>query len=103
PCPGRSGRATKSWSRSTGNSRQRQEDRPVARTLPSHSVKEGAPHVFHNNDACSAAIRIEPVNWRGGAAGRLPCKECAGLNAREERSNARPPSPLTRNPWARLL
>jgi hypothetical protein len=58
----------------------------VALTLPSHSAKEGTPRVFHNNDACNEAIRIEPVNWRGGAADRPLCEECARLNAQEERS-----------------
>ena len=40
----------------------------MARTLPFHTVKRGAPTVFHNNDACDEGRRVEPVNWRPGDA-----------------------------------
>ena len=58
----------------------------MARTLPFHTVKEGTPHVFHSNDACNDAMRIEPAYWRAGAADRRLCDTCAVLNAAEERA-----------------
>ena len=58
----------------------------MPRTLPFHTVKRGAPAVFHNNDACDEGRRIEPVNWRAGDGGFLLCHECARRTAA-----ARPP------------
>lgn len=54
----------------------------MARTLPFHTVKEGTPHVFHTNDSCHDAMRIEPASWRAGAGeDRRLCNACAALNA----------------------
>jgi hypothetical protein len=58
----------------------------MARTLPFHTVKRGAPTVFHNNDACDEGRRVEPVNWRAGDGGFTLCRECARRNGA-----ARPP------------
>jgi hypothetical protein len=58
----------------------------MARSLPFHTVKRGAPAVFHNNDACDEGNRIEPVNWRAGDGGLQLCRECVRRNAA-----ARPP------------
>ena len=52
----------------------------MARSLPFHTVKRGAPTVFHNNDDCDEGRRIEPVNWRAGDGNRPLCKECERRN-----------------------
>ena len=38
----------------------------MAKTLPFHTVEPGTPYVFHNNDACEIAKRVEPRYWRAG-------------------------------------
>ena len=59
----------------------------VARTLPFHSVKEATPNVFHTNDACHDALRIERTYWRAGAGDRHRlCEACEALNAEAERA-----------------
>jgi len=64
----------------------------MARSLPFHTAKRGAPAVFHNNDACDEGKRIEPVNWRAGDGGFPVCRECERRNgaARPPRVPARP-------------
>ena len=53
----------------------------MSRTLPFHTVKRGAPEVFHNNDTCDEGKRVEPVNWRAGDGGFPLCQECARRDA----------------------
>jgi hypothetical protein len=51
------------------------------RSPPFHSVKLGAAPVFHNNDGCYDASRIDAEHWRAGDGSRTPCEQCARLNA----------------------
>lgn len=60
----------------------------MSKSLPFHSVKRGAPQVFHNNDECDEGKRVEPANWRAGDGGRPLCTECTRRNAA---ARARPP------------
>jgi hypothetical protein len=53
----------------------------LPRSLPFHTLKPGAPPLFHNNDHCDEGKRIEPAYWCAGDGGRPQCKECARLNA----------------------
>ena len=63
----------------------------MSRTLPFHTIKRGAPHVFHNNDECDEGRRVEPVNWRAGDGNLSLCQECARRNAVAQRAAARTP------------
>jgi len=56
----------------------------MASSLPFHSVKRGAPQVFHNNGGCDGGLRIEPVNWRAGDGGRPLCAECVRRNTADQ-------------------
>jgi hypothetical protein len=58
----------------------------MAQSLPFHSVKRGAPQVFHTNDACDEGLRVEQANWRGGDGGLPLCRECARRNKGERLS-----------------
>ena len=55
----------------------------MARTLPFHTVKEGTPAVFHNNDSCFEGRHTDPEHWRAGDGNRALCAACAQLNAAE--------------------
>jgi hypothetical protein len=65
----------------------------MSKSLPFHSVKRGAPQVFHNNDECDEGKRVEPANWRAGDGGRSLCRECVRRNAA-----ARPRPPQSPQP-----
>jgi hypothetical protein len=62
----------------------------MSKSLPFHTVKRGAPQVFHNNVACDEGNRIEPVNWRAGDGGLPLCRECARRNAAARPRPSRP-------------
>ena len=67
----------------------------MPRSLPFHTVKRGAPQVFHNNDDCDEGKRVEPANWRAGDGGRPLCRECARRNAAfTARARPRMPPPV---------
>jgi len=51
----------------------------MPRSLPHHTRKPGAPRVFHNNDDCYGARRIEVEYWAAGDGGHPLCPECARL------------------------
>ena len=52
----------------------------MPRTLPFHSTKPSAPHVFHNNTDCPDGKLAEGPQWSAGD-GDLPlCQICARLN-----------------------
>jgi len=63
----------------------------MSKSLPFHSVKRGAPQVFHNNDECDEGRRVEPANWRAGDGGRPPCRECARRSAAARPRPRQPP------------
>ena len=63
----------------------------MAQRLPFHSVRPGAPMVFHNNDACEAGVLIQGAHWRAGDGGLSLCEECARLSAGVGQSR---PTPL---------
>lgn len=67
----------------------------MSKTLPFHTVKSGAPPVFHNNVACDEGNRIEPVNWRAGDGGRPLCRECVRRNAAARPRPSRPRAGFT--------
>ena len=65
----------------------------MSKSLPFHTVKRGAPQVFHNNDACDEGKRVEPANWRAGDGGLPLCGECTRRNAAARPRPPQPPGP----------
>ncbi len=48
---------------------------------PTHSVKDTARKVYHNNSACTERNNIETRYLRQGTGGRPLCEHCARNNA----------------------
>jgi hypothetical protein len=57
------------------------EVRAMTRKAPFHSEKPG-DSVYHNNDQCEEAKKVEPFYRAEGTAGRPLCKTCAALDRR---------------------
>jgi hypothetical protein len=51
----------------------------MAKVAPFHSVKPGAPQVYHDNDKCTEGNNIEKENKRPGTGNRPLCQHCARL------------------------
>ena len=51
----------------------------MAKVAAFHSVKTGAPQVYHDNSACTEGNNIEKENKRAGTGGRPQCDHCKRL------------------------